>query len=58
MTTVPDAQTYRIVVHHRGERRLLKSGQGLSLEQAQAMKESMSWDWRLAFVHVEIEEEN
>ena len=51
-------QTYRVVVHHKGERRLLKSGQGLTKEQAEAMKESMSWDWRLALLRTSIEEEN
>lgn len=49
--------TYRIVVHNRGERRLLKSGQGLTKEAAVAMKESMAWDWRLAMLRVSIEEE-
>lgn len=50
--------TYRVVVHHKGERRLLKTGQGLTLAQAQAMKESMAWDWRLALLRTTIEEEN
>lgn len=50
-------QTYRIVVHNRGERRLLKSGQGLTKEAAVAMKESMAWDWRLGLLRTSIEEE-
>ena len=50
--------TYRVVVHVRGERRLLKTGQGLTKAQAEAMKESMAWDWRLAMLRTSIEEEN
>lgn len=50
--------TFRLVVHNRGERRLLKSGQGLTKEAAEAMKESMAWDWRLALLRVTIEEED